>query len=557
VIIDMSFLMAQASVSIVVLLSAAVVCALLRCSSAAQRHFVWSVALMSLLLIPLMSFLVSPWVAKRRTEAGRPMVIVTTESAGPVAQGRPVSAAVPWQAILTGVWLMGAGFFLIRVGAGFVVCLHRKRRSIEFQPANRIALDTARRLGLNRNVVVRQSLDISLPEAFGLRRPTVLLPPAVSSWSTERLRVVLLHELVHIQRHDWATHVAARLAVSLFWFNPLAWHAIVRLQHERELACDDAVIRSGVPQSEYAHELVEIARLTRAESPALAVAMARPSHLERRIRAILNPHQDRRSLVLKHRILTLFPAVLFIITASLFTAPAQTGSASIAGTVRDPSGAVVPAAEVVLSAAKGQEMIRTNDAGEFNFSGFPDGKYSLKVMKPGFRVFEQKDVEIKAAAPLNVSIPLEMGRISERLEVAAQGQARPQPDRYSTVLQPAAAEGRSAPMQTVSVAAPNGPRPQRIRVGGNVQPSKLVNRVPPQYPAHLIAQGVEGTVLLQAVIGTKGQMLGLQATNSQVHPELVQATLDAVKQWQYEPTLLNGQPVEIITTVRVDFRLTP
>ena len=70
-------------------------------------------------------------------------------------------------------------------------------------------------------------------------------------------------------------------------------------------------------------------------------------------------------------------------------------------------------------------------------------------------------------------------------------------------------------------------------------------------------RGVEGTVIPEAVVGTEGQVLSVRPKNSQVHPDLIQAAVESLKRWRYEPTLLNGRPVEVITTVTCDFRLKP
>ena len=96
--------------------------------------------------------------------------------------------------------------------------------------------------------------------------------------------------------------------------------------------------------------------------------------------------------------------------------------------------------------------------------------------------------------------------------------------------------------------------PQRIPIGGNVQPSKIVTKVNPEYPADLKQQGVTGSVIIRAIISKTGDILNAQVINT-VHPGLAQAALDAVKQWRYQPTLLNGHPVEVITTVTIGFEL--
>jgi len=95
--------------------------------------------------------------------------------------------------------------------------------------------------------------------------------------------------------------------------------------------------------------------------------------------------------------------------------------------------------------------------------------------------------------------------------------------------------------------------PKRIRVGGQVQTAKLVNKVTPVYPPLAKQARIQGTVRLQAVIAKDGSVVELQVLSG--HPLLVQAALDAVRQWRYHPTLLNGEPVEVVTTVDVIFTL--
>jgi len=95
--------------------------------------------------------------------------------------------------------------------------------------------------------------------------------------------------------------------------------------------------------------------------------------------------------------------------------------------------------------------------------------------------------------------------------------------------------------------------PKRIRVGGQVQTAKLVNKVQPIYPALAKQARIQGTVRLQAVIAKDGSVVELQVLSG--HPLLVQAALDAVRQWRYQPTLLNGEPVEVVTTIDVVFTL--
>jgi len=92
-----------------------------------------------------------------------------------------------------------------------------------------------------------------------------------------------------------------------------------------------------------------------------------------------------------------------------------------------------------------------------------------------------------------------------------------------------------------------------LKVGGNVQAARIVNRVQPVYPPLARQTRISGTVRLHAIIGKDGTIQSLEVLSG--HPLLQQAALDAVRQWRYQPTLLNGDPVDVDTTIDVIFSL--
>jgi protein TonB len=93
----------------------------------------------------------------------------------------------------------------------------------------------------------------------------------------------------------------------------------------------------------------------------------------------------------------------------------------------------------------------------------------------------------------------------------------------------------------------------RIKVGGSQQQKKLVKKVTPKYPPEAKAKGIQGTVKLEAVIDREGAVADLKVLGGP--EELVPPSLEAVKQWKYEPTLLNGEPVDVITEIEVNYKL--
>jgi TonB family protein len=168
--------------------------------------------------------------------------------------------------------------------------------------------------------------------------------------------------------------------------------------------------------------------------------------------------------------------------------------------------------------------------GSFSFDNIPAGHYSVEARAAGFAPFRLDNLVLTGGGTLRADARLNIGSISEKIRVVAPGTPRPE-----------------APASTGS--------PTPIRVGGNVQAAKLSRQVKPAYPADLQAQGIEGTVLLAAVISKDGTPLSLSPLNTAVNTEFIAAARDAVSQWRFQPTLLNGEPVEVATTITVEFKL--
>ena len=117
--------------------------------------------------------------------------------------------------------------------------------------------------------------------------------------------------------------------------------------------------------------------------------------------------------------------------------------------------------------------------------------------------------------------------------------------RVAAVLLVSAAIG--APAIYASVAPP------QVRVGGDIKEPKKIKDVKPVYPEAAKAAGVQGIVIIEIMIGTDGAVNEAKVLRSV--PELDRAAVDAVMQWKYTPTLLNGEPVKVIMTVTVTFSL--
>jgi hypothetical protein len=158
----------------------------------------------------------------------------------------------------------------------------------------RLLLECARQVGVRGRVRLLRSLEGSMPMAFGISIPSIMVPSVADTWSEDRRRAVLLHELAHIARHDCLTQLMAAVACAVYWVHPGAWWVASRLRVERELACDDRVIQAGAHAREYAEHLLELAcTLGGDRAPALVVSMARPRQVEGRMLAVLDAARNR------------------------------------------------------------------------------------------------------------------------------------------------------------------------------------------------------------------------------------------------------------------------
>ncbi len=523
----------------------------LRRSSAAVRHHVWALGIVSGLALPLMALLVPAWHSTTLGNAAKlwgPAHAVAKSNAVPklpsmmidAATGSPLSGQLSKVILL--LWALGALFVALKLMGGLSrlawVCARSK--PVGGDDWTQIVSELCKPLGIARPVQVLQCGDAaSMPLTWGIIKPRILLPAGVAEWSAERRRAVLSHELAHIARHDWLAQICAELTRGLYWFHPLVWFAAASLRNESERACDDSVLHRGADASNYAKQLLDLARTLKNAHRgwSAALAIARPSNLERRFIAMLNPKLNRRGMSRKAGLLAKIAALCLLLPLAALRLPGQNLSGKFTGTIFDISDSTVPNATIVMTNHKANTVdMTTSDAeGNFVFKALPAGEYEMKALKPGFAVYRAPQVVLEPGRDQSMRVKLEMGVLNESVDVSSEG------------------SGKAAPSEE------SGPRPKptRIRIGGSVEAAKVTTKVQPVYPASAKAAGAQGTVVLHAIVSKDGRPLSLQVLNSQINPDLARAAVEAVSQWRYQPTLLNGEPVEIDTTITVNFKLLP
>jgi protein TonB len=171
----------------------------------------------------------------------------------------------------------------------------------------------------------------------------------------------------------------------------------------------------------------------------------------------------------------------------------------------------------------------SDGTGRFEFAPVGPGRFVLEASLPGFRTLRNEFV-LSAPKDWARAVTLQVGEVEETVTVTA---------RRPTAARPATPAGADEP----------------VRVGGNIKPPLKLKDARPVYPVSMQEAGLEGVVPMEALIGADGTVVSVRVLSAQVHPEFARAAEDAVRQWRFSATLLNGAPVEVRMMVSVAFSL--
>ncbi len=289
----------------------------LRRSSASTRNMVWVFALIGLILLPALALVSPVWnlsiipelnswgFGSYTSEFTKPdpgtlggqLPAAHSGAPGAVSDaGTAAAAGLPWYAWGILAWLAGGALCLCwclisHAGVRYIVKKARPA-AIEW---NRLLAPISEELDLRRPVRLLESSHVKSAITVGTFQPTVVLPSDSESWSENRRRLVLSHELAHVKRWDTLVETLASCATVVYWFNPLVWLAVKQLRIERERDCDNAVLGTGAKPSDYAELLMRIAAdLGDSARPAWQPStISQSSNLKERIMNILNQNINR------------------------------------------------------------------------------------------------------------------------------------------------------------------------------------------------------------------------------------------------------------------------
>lgn len=538
----------------VVLVFALGLAALLRRRSAALRHWVLAAGIAGAAIAPAASAIVPAWrlpFAPRAAAASFGGDAASPALAGPptvtIAVTVPPPSTAPRRTprpslgtIALAIWAAGAVLGIVALAAALGRLLWIGSRAEPLAEAawveSRDAV--AAELGVRRRVALLQS-DFPLLVTWGAVSPKILVPRSAVAWPAERIRIVVAHELAHVARADWPIQIAAEIVRAAHWFNPLAWFVCGRLRLESEHACDDTVLRLGTDGTDYASHLLELARsmqIGRAWVPAEAIF--RPSSFERRVTAMLNRRLDRSPLSRASRLAA--GAALAAVTLLVAGYSSAQGLTILSGAITDQFGAPLANAPVVLTdpTTGAKHEVTADRSGRYQFVALPSGGYTLSLSVPGFKNVQEPIV--LSGDTLRHDVTPKIGTVQETISVASVAVASPpRPSLTPEQLE----QRRQARLARIANACGG-------EGGCLVPPIKLVDKKP-VYPAGYAGPGE--VVTLRTTIDTSGRVSDVAVVGNAT-PDLAQAAIAAVRQWEFEPTRLDGQVVDTEMTVTVSFR---
>jgi bla regulator protein blaR1 len=208
----------------------------------------------------------------------KPLLSATLKVAEPISVNALFGP--DWGSVIAMIWALGVAIVLAR----WLVSWLRARSVVR----------AAQPYPMDLDIEVRVSTELSEPGVFGIRQPTLLLPPAViARLSKAELDAVIAHELCHVRNRDNLTAAVHMLAEALFWYHPIVWWVGRQMLKERERACDEAVIELGAAPGIYAAGILKACRLS-LESRLGVVAAAGGSNLKERVEAIIHWRPARK-----------------------------------------------------------------------------------------------------------------------------------------------------------------------------------------------------------------------------------------------------------------------
>lgn len=554
----------------VVLLAARIVIPLLKRRSAAERHGLWTATLAIAALLPLLTWLLPSWEPAwaQRVADVWPAAFASrsaADSAGDIViRATAIEAGWTLVSILPWTWLAGCTLLLstlarqalrLRQLIASGIEAPARHRAIAGRVADSLALAAPR---LTYNDQVR------IPLAWGVRRAYILLPDSAQDWSDERVWAVCAHEMAHIARGDWITHLLAEIACRVYWFNPLFWMARDRMNRDSERAADDIVIGLGARGVEYAAHLVEIVRASRPDNglvPTVAMARLRTwrvggararSGLEQRIAALLSGLVNRDRLSRRS-------VAAILAGACIVAGPLAALAASARSSIEIKTSNLPPIGDLALHDLAGDDSAPVRD---IRLIAPLTGDIAPSVAEyttPPLYSDEARRRSIEGVVLVRAAIDAS-GRVRDAQVTRGLGAGLEQNALVALRqwrFHPGIRNGAAIPMD-VEIEITFTLRNESINaqiandmvslVGPGVTPPQAVRVVNPRSPRERLA----GTVVLDVVLLEDGTPRIVRILRS-LRPDLDDIAVEAFAQWRFSPAQKDGRPIKVRMNAAVRF----
>lgn len=465
-----------------------------RKKSAALQHFVLSIGVIAVLLLPLLASIL-PTIEERVVLVIDDVIHIPQQWLSELMPMLIGSIGKTELIIIVGVYLLPATclLFYIALGVFGLSGVAARAQSVRVDAMLAQVSELRELIDITRPVKIMTSREVNSPQTWGLLRPIIMLPREALLWDEEKQLSVFIHELGHIVRWDWLTTLLVRITCACFWFLLPIWWLAQKIYQQAEIACDDYIYKLRDKHIAYAKNLLAIAGADankKMDNDALGMRGQSPTH--QRIMSVLDkrrPHQPVPVETAQYWLI--LGGLLLVLFASVQIIPLQE---QLRERVEHLLRLEIQQQDVL---AVEPTAVQTE---QFSWELLQQLK---PQMQPTLALIDNiEQVKIRVARPTKQELQ-ELNR-------------QPQLHKQSIVV-PA------------------------IHIQGYLP----IEMVTPEYPAQALAKGIEGWVEVIFTIDIHGNIIDPQISAYSPSRIFDRSVLAALKKSRYRPQLLDGQPVVV------------
>ena len=468
-----------------------------RKQSAALQHFVLSLGVIAVLLLPILAS-VLPAVEDRAVPLLSNIIRVPQDWLSALLPMLTSSLGKNELMILVGLYLLPATWLLFYLALGVfgLSRLAARAQSVECDAMRAQVNVLCELIDIARPVKVMTSREVSSPQTWGVLRPVIMLPREALLWDEEKQLSVFIHELGHIARWDWLTTLLVKVTCACFWFLLPIWWLAQKIYQQAEIACDDYIYKLRDKHFAYAQNLLAIASSDNHKNiDNDALNMRGQSPIYQRIMLVLDKHRP-------HQPVPVETAQYWLIVGGLL---------------------LVLFASVQIIPLQEQMRERVAHMLRIDFQ-----QQDAAVAEPSAVNTEQFSwVLLQQLKPQIDSLPAPIDNVEHvRIHVA-----RPTKQELHDL------QGLHSAVESHkhAIAVPS------IQIQGFLP----IDMAKPEYPAQALAKGIEGWVEVIFSIDAQGNIVSPQVRAHSPSRIFDRSVLAALKKSRYRPLLLDGQPVVV------------